>query len=127
MKKMTIKKIAMLLSALTAFSAVSCVTASASESQSGLFPYAMFASSSEEGALTINSRWCNVNGNIASNGTISAGRGNFNGSRTEYAGEEMLYIGESLTEAYFGNAETTDYLDISDTNVFVNVSDIRHN
>lgn len=117
MKKNLMKKTAVLLSALTALSAVPCVTASAEED---IFPYAMFASSDAEGAITINSNWLTMNGSIASNGTIvTRGSANFNGTKTENAGKEMLFIGDKLTDTYFSNAEETEYLDISDTNVFI--------
>ena len=118
MRKNLMKKTAAVLSALTALSAMPCTAASAAENN--LFPYAMFAASDAEGAITINSNWLTMNGSIASNGTIvTNGYANFNGAKTENAGEDMLFIGDKVTDTYFSNAETVDYLDISDVNVFI--------
>ena len=66
------------------------------------YPYTMFAASNKEGAITINaSNFC-VNGGIATNGTIiSSGNMNVNGTKSENANEEMIYIFDKLDSEYF--------------------------
>lgn len=121
MKKQFMKGTAIVISALTMVSALPCVTASAAATENA-FPYAMFAASETEGALTVNAGNFNLNGSIASNGTIvKKGNANINGSQVENAGKEMLFIGGKLTENYFDDAQEFDAIDISDTNISVNV------
>ena len=61
------------------------------ENTSGCYPYTLFASSTDEGAITVNAGNFCVNGNVAVNGTISSsGNMNINGVREEEAGLEML-------------------------------------
>lgn len=84
------------------------------------FPYAMFAASSAEGAITVNANYFNLNGDIASNGTVVTGNGNINGKKYENAGIDMLFIGDKLTSTYFGSAEPVEFMDISDNNINVN-------
>lgn len=74
-------------------SAIPFVSAHAEESTSTEpYPYAMFAASSDEGAITVNADNFCVNGNVATNGTIvSSGNMNVNGTRTETAKESMIY------------------------------------
>ncbi len=85
-----------------------------------LFPYTMFAASSAEGAITVNANYFNLNGDIASNGTVVTGNGNINGKKYENVGADMLFIGDKLTDTYFGSAEPVEFVDISDNNINVN-------
>ena len=65
------------------------------------YPYTMFAASDTEGSITINANNFCVNGNIATNGTIvSSGNMNVNGTKTENADEEMIYILKKLNYSY---------------------------
>jgi len=78
------------------------------------YPYTLFAASNEEGAITVNAGNFCVNGNVATNGTIgSSGNMNINGTKTENADEEMMYIFDKIDAAYFsgGNVDehTGDY------------------
>lgn len=66
------------------------------------YPYTLFAASNEDGAITVNAGNFCVNGNVATNGTIvSSGNMNINGTKTENADVEMIYIHEKLDYAYF--------------------------
>lgn len=57
------------------------------------YPYTLFAGSSAEGAITVNAGNFCINGNVATNGTIvSSGNMNVNGTKTENAGFDMIYI-----------------------------------
>ena len=68
-----------------AVSAVPIVSAQAEESIEP-YPYTMFAASSDDGAITVNSGNFCINGNVATNGTIvSSGNVNVNGTKTESA------------------------------------------
>lgn len=108
---------AMTLAVLPSVSAVSTAFAA----NDNAFPYAMFASSDAEGAITVNSKHFCLNGDIASNGTIVTGKqANINGKKKENAEIDMLYIGDKLSRAYFGNAQTVDSLDISQPNINMN-------
>lgn len=112
------------LSAVMAVSAVPIVSAHAEENAEP-YPYTMFAASSDEGAITINANNVCVNGNIATNGTIVTTSPNFNvnGTKTENANEEMLYIQKKLNYSYFSgeNVETytEDYV-LEDLNININ-------
>ena len=89
------------------------------------YPYTLFAASNEEGAITFNAGNFCVNGNVATNGTIvSSGNMNINGTKTESANEEMLYIFDKIDAAYFsgGNVDehTEDYT-LEEMNINVNI------
>jgi|GEM_PF-4471160 len=72
---------------------------------SNIFLYTMFASSSEDKAITFNSQNVCLNGNIATNGTIySTGNMNVNGSRFEHVNEEMILILQRIQSSYFSGA-----------------------
>ena len=74
------------------------------EDTSEYYPYTLFASSTDEGAITVNAGNFCVNGNVAVNGTISSsGNMNINGVREEEAGLEMLYIFNRLDTTYFSS------------------------
>lgn len=99
------------LSAVMAVSAVPIVSVNAEES-SEPYPYTMFAASSEEGAITVNSGNFCVNGNVATNGTIvSGGNININGTLTEHADENMIYVLKKLDESYFSGENVESYTD----------------
>ena len=81
----------------------------------GCYPYTLFAGSSAEGAITTTASNFGVNGNVATNGTISAtGNMNINGTKTENAGFDMIYIFDKIDTKYFSgnNVEehTEDYV-----------------
>ena len=79
------------LSATMTVSAIPIVSAHAEESAEP-YPYTMFASSSDDGAITVNAGNFFVNGNVTTNGTIvSSGNMNINGTRTESADESMIF------------------------------------
>ena len=127
MEKYGLKKLTAMAMAFTATLAVpntlSVLTASAYNANDTVFPYTMFASSDDEGAITINSKHFCINGSMASNGTISTSqRANINGAKTENADIDMPFISSSLDESYFSNADTIDDYSISDNNVNINTS-----
>lgn len=122
--KTNLKKFISGILSVTLFStSLTCFPATAEEAD--IYPYTMFAGSSEEGAITINASNVCINGNIATNGTIvSSGNMNVNGSKTENAAEEMLYFFNKLDYAYFNSSNveihTEDY-SYEDTNININV------
>ena len=95
----------------------------------GEYPYMMFASSGDEGAITLTTNNVGINGNVATNGSIvtSSQNVNINGTRTENLGNPEAYIGmpdigEALEAAYFSaNTEvlSEDY-SLEDTNININ-------
>ena len=74
-------------------------------------PYTMFATSEEEGAITINAPNVCINGNIATNGTASSTADNFNinETKTENADEPMIYCSQKLDSAYFKGNDFETY------------------
>lgn len=94
------------------------------ENVSEAYPYTLFAASEEEGSITANaSNFC-VNGSVATNGTIVAsGNFNVNGTKTEYAGETMIYIPAKIEAQYFSgnnvNEIQDDYI-LEETNININ-------
>lgn len=93
--------------------------------QEDIFPYTMFATSSKDGAITINAGNSCVNGNIATNGKIvSSGNMNLNGTKTENAGKNMVFVFDKVDSAYFKaeNAirHTEDYTS-NEININLNV------
>ena len=88
------------------------------------YPYTLFAGSSTEGAITVNSGNFCINGNVATNGTIvSSGNMNVNGTKTENAGFDMIYIFDKIDTKYFSgnNVEehTEDYF-LDELNININ-------
>ena len=76
----------------------------------GRYPYTLFAASSEEGAITVNAGNFCVNGNVATNGTIvSSGNMNINGTKTENAGLEMIYIFDKIDTKYFSGTNVDEH------------------
>lgn len=88
------------------------------------YPYTMFAASSNEGAITVNANNFCVNGNVATNGTIvSIGNTNINGTRTEQAAEEMLYIFDKIDSKYFTGSNVEEYTEdytLEEMNININ-------
>lgn len=88
------------------------------------YPYTMFAASVAEGAITVNAGNFCVNGNIATNGTIvSSGNTNINGTRTEQAAEEMLYIFDKIDSKYFTGSNVEEYTEdytLEEMNININ-------
>lgn len=88
------------------------------------YPYTMFAASSNEGAITVNANNFCVNGNVATNGTIvSSGNTNINGTRTEQAAEEMLYIFDKIDSKYFTGSNVEEYTEdytLEEMNININ-------
>ena len=77
------------------------IPASADDSTVG-YKYTLFAYSSEEGAISSSAANFCVNGNIATNGTISAGQNfNVNGEKKEHANEAMPEISKAINEKFF--------------------------
>ena len=82
------------------------IPASADDSTIG-YKYTLFAYSSEEGAISSSAANFCVNGNIATNGTISAGQNfNVNGEKKEHANETMPDLSKAINEKFF--AENVD-------------------
>ncbi|MDE6679021.1 MAG: VWA domain-containing protein, partial [Ruminococcus sp.] len=123
-KKAKLKRLlAGAMSTVMTIGAVPIVSVNAEESTKP-YPYAMFAASSAEGAITINAGNFGINGNISTNGTIeSEGNVNINGTRTENADEDMIYIFDKIDTEYFsGNnveAYTEDYT-LEEMNININ-------
>lgn len=88
------------------------------------YPYTMFAASTVDGAITVNANNFCVNGNIATNGTIvSSGNTNINGTRTEQANEEMLYIFDKIDSKYFTGSNVEQYTEdytLEEMNININ-------
>lgn len=76
----------------------------------GRYPYTLFAGSSSEGAITTTASNFGVNGNVATNGTISAaGNMNINGTKTENAGLDMIYILDKIDSKYFSGSDVEEH------------------
>lgn len=72
------------------------------------YPYTIFASAQTEGAITINADNFCLNGDMVTNGTISAsGNLQINGTKKESAEESMMYLFHAIDDAYFTD---TDYV-----------------
>ncbi len=96
------------------------------ENSMEVYPYTMFASSTNEGAITIKSNNFSVNGNIATNGTITYDNNtniSINGTTTENANTEMIHILKKIRYHYFSGTNvdvySTDY-SYDDINININ-------
>ena len=112
-----------ILSIAVTISAIPVVSVDAEENAQ-LYPYTLFAASSDEGAITVNAGNFCVNGNVATNGTIvSSGNMNINGTREEQTNENMVYVLKKLNHSYFSGESvetyTEDYV-IEDLNININ-------
>ena len=89
------------------------------------YPYTLFAGSSEEGAITVNSGNFCVNGNVATNGTIvTSGNMNINGTRTESAKESMIFIFDKIDNQYFSASNVEEHAEdytLDELNININV------
>ena len=83
-----------------------------------------FTHSSEDGAISSSAANFCVNGNIATNGTISAGQNfNVNGEKKEHANEAMPDLTKAITEKFFAenvDVKTENYSK-NETNIEVKV------
>ena len=123
MKRQIVQKASAAVTALVTALTASCAWLALSVNAAGntAFPYAMFAGSEAAGALTVNAKHFNLNGSVASNGTIVTGKKvNLNGKKTEHAGLDMPYSGTQLGSQYFANAQTFDTLQLSGHNLNLN-------
>ncbi|MCQ2417905.1 MAG: hypothetical protein MJ071_08885 [Oscillospiraceae bacterium] len=124
MKKTSIKRAVALLSAVASLNGIGTLAGigmvNVAAADSGAFPFAMFASSAADGAITINAKHLCLNGSMASNGTIvNSSRSNINGKAIENAGQDMLYLNSQMNNMYFSNAETMDSLNLAKSNINV--------
>lgn len=90
------------------------------------FPYTLFASSTENGALTITSNNACVNGSVATNGTIETSASNFNvnGSVYENCDYNVPNMVSSLYERFFSEDNIESYSEdyvVEDTNINITV------
>lgn len=96
------------VAAATAITMLPAIPAMAEEL--GRYPYTLFAGSSAEGAITTTASNFGVNGNAATNGTISAaGNININGTKTENAGLDMIYIFDKIDSKYFSGSDVEEH------------------
>ncbi len=74
------------------------------------FPYAIFATSNKDGAITTTADNFFVNGNVMTNGTlVSPGTININGNLAENSDEDMIYIFGKIEDAYFSDDNYVTY------------------
>lgn len=90
------------------------------------FPYTLFASSTENGAITITSNNACVNGSVATNGTIETSASNFNvnGSVYENCDYNVPNMVSSLYERFFSEDNIESYSEdyvVEDTNINITV------
>ena len=124
MKKKSKQLFAGMLSAVMTLSALPLTTIHG-EDEVQRYPYTFFAGSSEEGAITINANNVCINGNIATNGTITSTSANFNvnGTITENAAETTIQSFKKINNFYFNSSEVETYFEdyfLEDTNINVN-------
>nr|MCR5478908.1 hypothetical protein [Ruminococcus sp.] len=97
------------------------IPASADDSTVG-YKYTLFAYSSEEGAITSSAANFCVNGNIATNGTISAGQNfNVNGEKKEHANEVMPDLSKAINEKFFAENVNVKAQNYKNEDVNINV------
>ena len=121
-KKFVSGTVALTLSATTVLPSASVFAEKAEQK----YPYAMFASSDKDGAISVSTAYSSgINGNIATNGTIATnGSFNFNGSKKEHAKEEMIYISKKLSHTYFNTDDVKRFdSDLSFEDVNINIDD----
>lgn len=93
------------------------------EQESEEFKYTMFASSNEEGAITVNSNNFTINGQIATNGTVNCtGNTNINYENSNNICVDMVYIPNKIDSDFFDGRKIdcieNDY-NIEETNIDV--------
>ena len=89
------------------------------------YPYTIFASAQTEGAITINADNFCLNGDMVTNGTISAsGNLQINGTKKESAEESMMYLFHAIDDAYFTDTDYVacegDYV-LEETNINISI------
>ena len=118
------KILSTVLSAVTVAEMIPHIPAKAEENGTQAYPYTFFASSSEEGAITVNAGNFYINGNVATNGTIvSNGNININGAKTEQAEESMIYIFDKIDTRYFSGSNIDEHEDdynLEELNININ-------
>ena len=98
------------------------IPASADDSNIG-YKYTLFAFSSEDGAISSSAANFCVNGNIATNGTISAGQNfNVNGEKKEHANEVMPDLSKAINEKFFAENVDVKAENYKNEDVNINVS-----
>lgn len=126
MNKKFVHKSKRLLSGIIATTiAVSMLpTISAFAETGGKYPYTFFAGSSADGAISTTAYNFCVNGNVVTNGTISApGNMNINGTKTENANEDMIYIFDKIDSKYFSSDNVDEHIEdytLQETNININ-------
>ena len=117
------KLLSIALSAVTIVEFIPRIPAKAEEAER--YPYVFFASSEEDNAITINSNNICINGNIATNGTISSNAQyfNVNGTKTEHADEDPVLFFSKIESTYFKSHVETYFEDyfLNETNINVNI------
>ncbi len=100
------------------------------EESTASYPYTLFAASSDEGAITINTANFCLNGNVATNGTIiSNGNINVNGTKTENAEESMIYVFDKIDTQFFSSSNVEEYEEdfvLEETNISINLPTSVH-
>ena len=108
-KKCATRLMAVMLAAAISVGVLPCTLVYAQDKENPVYPYTIFAGSGDDGAITIKADSFNVNGDIATNGTIIAsGNLNINGKKTEKAGEQMISAVKRLEAAYYSGNNVKD-------------------
>lgn len=108
-KKCATRLVAVMLAAAISAGLLPCTLVYAQDKENPVYPYTIFAGSGDDGAITIKADSFNVNGDIATNGTIIAsGNLNINGKKTEKAGEQMISAVKRLEAAYYSGNNVKD-------------------
>ncbi len=98
-----------ILSAAMAINNIPMLDSNAEEN-TGIYPYTLFAASTENGAITVDASNFSVNGNIATNGTIVANDNmNINGIKKEQTEEPMIFILDKIDTRYFSGSNIDEY------------------
>lgn len=91
------------------------------EQESEEFQYTMFASSNEDGAITVNASNFTINGQIATNGTVNcSGNTNINYNNSNNVCVDMVYIPNKIDSDFFDGRDIDSVADdysIEDTNI----------
>ncbi|MBQ8730413.1 MAG: hypothetical protein IJY81_04420, partial [Lachnospiraceae bacterium] len=121
MLKKTCKKLIALILCTAIFVTSIPYTKAYANEETAKYPYVMYASSKQEGAIALNADYVCVNGDIATKGTIIKGtNGNYNGIITENSDSNMLYIQDKLNDRYFSSQEKKDSLNLQERYANIN-------
>lgn len=127
MKNKLLKRVISCLTATALTASMLSISAVAEEVTTKMesYPYTLFTASTNEGAITVNAGNFCINGNVATNGTIiSTGNINVNGTKTENAGKEMIYIFDKIDSQYFSDSTANTYdkdYTYSETNITIDI------